>query len=280
LRAVAFPSLGTARRVCYRCAGAGEQVSATEVTADEPRENGQPVDDGRARETLVTIGLAVALGAACWGRRLTAGLTLDEAGTWWVIRDDWRAAVERALRVQGQSPFYYLLEWGVASLIGHREVALRLLSVVCIAGCVPLLLALGRRWFGVGVGELAVLFFVSCDPAIMAAATARPYALALLCCLGATTVLDRWLARGGPPWLLSYVGLTLAMIYAHYMFATALLVHAILVGQRPPLTRCRAGALGGGALIGPAQRRVRDGETGASPPPCGQPRPSRLAFFA
>ena len=42
---------------------------------------------------------------------------VDEYGTWWVVAADaWSEVIERTLRIQGQSPFYYLLVRTIAGL--------------------------------------------------------------------------------------------------------------------------------------------------------------------
>jgi hypothetical protein len=181
---------------------------------------------------LLAASLAVSLIAIAWYPRLSAGLSLDEAGTWWVVRDGWQHVIHRAVTVQGQSPLYYLLVKAVTALVGAQEIALRLPSVVSAAGSAILLFLLGRRWFGAAVGVVAVVFFLAFEPIIVAGATARPYSVAMLCWLGATVALDSWIERHDAATLTFHAVLTVVMVYLHYVFAPALVLHALLLWIR------------------------------------------------
>jgi mannosyltransferase len=192
----------------------GSNVITREPDPTDDLERGDPTH-ARAIWTLTAV-LVVAL----WIRPLVSSLWLDEAGTWWVIKDGLGDAIARATRYHGQSPLYYVIEWLTRRTLGPSEVALRVPSILAYAGAAVVVFRLARRLAGPEVARLAVLVFAG-SAAAFSAADARPYALALLCITGAAASLAIWLDRASPRWGAAYVVLAALAIWSHFLFAIA-----------------------------------------------------------
>ena len=175
---------------------------------------------------------------------LRSSLSLDETGTFWVVKDDFASAISRSWRFQGQSPAYYSLAWAAVELGGRSEAVLRLPSLVAVALATYLVFAIGRRLLDAETGFLAAAVFVATPEVSYAAVDARPYALGLLALVAATLALIHWVER---PRLLAgcLYGLLVALaIDSHYLLATALVAHPLYAilrwrsGGRPTLVSC------------------------------------------
>ena len=108
-------------------------------------------------------------------------LWLDEYGTWWVVSaSTWTEVAERAINVQGQSPFYFLIVKFFTRLFGEGSFQLRLPSV--IFGVLTLFVAfrLALQIFrDENVALVSVAVFSITEQLIWFSQNARPYALAL-----------------------------------------------------------------------------------------------------
>lgn len=159
-----------------------------------------------------------------WFGMLPTSLWLDETGTWWIIRDGPSQAIHRALSWSGQSPLYYLIAWLSARLFGLNEIALRLPSVLAMAGAVAFLYWIAQRIFD-RVAAAAVAYVFLCVASFYAA-DARPYALALLCLTGSFLALLRWLDTRRPIYAVLYVVASALVIYAHCVLSLPLAASA------------------------------------------------------
>jgi mannosyltransferase len=166
---------------------------------------------------------------AVWIPPMVSSLWLDETGTFWVIDGSLGGVVERGLDFQGQFPLYHVALWGWSRIAGTSEVALRLPSLVGALVAAWLCYRLARRLFAdAGVATLTACIFVLMAPVSVAAADARPYALALAALLGSTLALVRWLQAPRLRDAIAYVALTALTLYLHYLFGLALLAHVVI----------------------------------------------------
>ena len=155
---------------------------------------------------------------------LSGGFWLDECLSVWVGSGSVDQVIARAGEYQGQSPLYFLL---ISPLVhgGVGELGIRTLSLFGFLLSLVFLARIARRW---GDGECvlaAVLVFATLDPVLVAAISARPYALALAAALGSVLALLRWCEAGRVSSLI-IAGLTAVLaFYLHYLFAGILLVH-------------------------------------------------------
>jgi mannosyltransferase len=128
---------------------------------------------------------------ALWLLPLRRSLWVDEAGTYWTIKDGLQETLHRALRYQGQSPLYYVLTWLTLAAGGRSEWTLRLPSILAAGGAAFLLYRLGVLLFDRQTGLMAVIALVGLRGVVFAATNARPYALGLLLLVGAALALVR-----------------------------------------------------------------------------------------
>jgi len=193
------------------------------------RSRSAPADRSAA---FATIGAACAFLLAAMPIR--SGLWEDEAATFWVVKDGLPEAALRSWTWSGQSVLYYATAWlgrHLAPFLG-LEISLRLPSLVAMAAAAWLLYLVGRRLAGPAVGAVAVLAFLCLPEVAFAAIDARPYALALALLLASTLFLIRWVDGGRARDAALYVATAALVVYAHYLFALALLPHAVYAARR------------------------------------------------
>lgn len=188
-----------------------------------------PSEPGHRPFLLTALLLGVAV---LWILPITSSLWLDEAGTYWVIKDDLGAVIDRASRFHGQTPLYYMVAWAAKAVGGSSEVVLRAPSLLAMGIAVFLLYRLGRRLFDEEAAILATVVFATSSTVLFAATDARPYAIATAVLLGSTLMLVRWLDERRTRDGVIYVLLASATVYVHYLFAPALAAHAVYAWRR------------------------------------------------
>jgi mannosyltransferase len=160
-----------------------------------------PVEDVFGREralgTLAWILPTLVMGIIGLIRLSWPSLWADELATWGFATTPW----DRAIPVLGDFDAvigpYYLLMHGWAQLVGTSEFALRVPSVVAMAGAAGLVSAIGTRLSNARTGLLAGLIFAVIPTTSRYGQEARPYALALFAATLATFLLIRVLDRPG-----------------------------------------------------------------------------------
>jgi mannosyltransferase len=207
--------------------------------------------EGEDRAHVRILGVMVSLVVlALWIGPIRSSLWLDEFGTWWVVKDGLRDAVDRAYGFQGQSPLYYLIVWAVRTMGGNSEIVLRLPSLAATAGSCVLLYRLVRHLVGQEAARMSVLVFAATGVVAFEASEARPYAVATFALIAATYALVRWL--DGSTWRqgIAYVGLAVLVVWVHYMFALALVSHAAYAVTRVRRGQTRVALVHLGAAAG------------------------------
>ena len=103
-------------------------------------------------------------------------LWIDEYGTWWVAAGgSLREIVSRAVHIQGQSPFYYLIAALSGKLLGFSPWSLRLPSILFGAGTLLLAHPLALRIFrNPHVALLSVATFAVQRDLVLQSQEARP----------------------------------------------------------------------------------------------------------
>lgn len=152
-------------------------------------------------------------------------LWIDEYGTSWVVAADSLAGVwQRALEVQGQSPFYYMLVFGFVKILGLGSLALRVPSLLAGLGLLGAGYLTALRLFAdrrVALATLAALAFD--ERLVMYSHCARPYSLALLCICLSFYFYGRMLHDSRRRIRLAWLLASATTYYLHYLFALALL---------------------------------------------------------
>ncbi|MCC6626026.1 MAG: glycosyltransferase family 39 protein [Chloroflexi bacterium] len=126
-------------------------------------------------------------------------------------------------------PLYYLALHGWMSLFGDGVFAVRALSALASALCLPLLYALGRALTDRATALLATGLLALSPFHIWYAQETRMYALLALTGLASTLALVRLLQRPGWGRWLIYVGATGAMLWVHYLALFTLAAQAVVV---------------------------------------------------
>ncbi|MEV6376116.1 glycosyltransferase family 39 protein [Micromonospora musae] len=193
------------------------------------------------RETVVWLAPAV-LTLVVTGYGLTgAQLWRDELATWNAATRSVRDLVRLAGNIDAATGPYYLFMHGWTALAGDSIVALRLPSVLAMAGTAALTALLGRRLAGARAGLLAGLLFALLPGTSRYAQEARPYALASLFAVLATLLLVDALRRPGWGRWIGYAAALAALGLTHLIALTLLAAHAVAV-----LATHRAGLTAGG----------------------------------
>jgi mannosyltransferase len=209
------------------------------------------------RSSPAAFAAICAVGALLFASaRIASSLWLDETATFWVVKDGLREAAARSWWWSGQSVLYYSTAWlgeRLAPALG-LETALRLPSLVAMAASMWLVYRLGRRFAGTAVGAVAALAFICTPDVAFAAIDARPYALGVALLLASTLFLVRWVDEGCALDAALYVATAALVVYAHYLFALALLPHAVYAARRIRLLAVLWG--GAGALCLPLAGQV------------------------
>ncbi|MCI4062497.1 glycosyltransferase family 39 protein [Micromonospora sp. R77] len=180
---------------------------------------------------------------------LTLGVTLVGLGRAQLWRDElatWSAAtrpvgdlVRLAGTIDAATGPYYLLMHGWTALAGDSTVALRLPSVLAMAGAAGLTARLGERLVDARVGLLAGLLFAVLPGTSRYAQEARPYALATFLAVLATLLLVGALSRPSWPRWAGYAAAVAALGLTHLIALTLLAAHALAVlaaRRRDPTT--------------------------------------------
>jgi mannosyltransferase len=145
---------------------------------------------------------------------------------------------------------YYLFLHGWTALAGTSEVALRLPSILAMAGAVTVAAELGRRLFTPATGVVAGVLLCLVPNTSRYAAEARPYAFACFFAALALLLLIRAVQRGGRlPWI--WYGLSVLFLgLSHLIALTTLAAHAAYLAVHAR-QHFRAWALTAGAAIVP-----------------------------
>ena len=176
-----------------------------------------------------------------------SSLWTDEFATYWVSSAPTLSeCIARATPTQGQSPFFYVLEWGVLQIFTHDEFSLRLLSLASSLISVALIFFLALLIFGkyspfsepdanddnsksdiesdaFFPAIFAALMFAISESAIYYAQEARPYALAVMFALLSQIFFFALLRRSSKRNIVLYIIASSLICYTHYIFGTLLL---------------------------------------------------------
>jgi uncharacterized membrane protein len=158
------------------------------------------------------------------------GLWADECHTAYLGQHDLRWIVEAAA-LDFQAPLYFMINSPVVRIFGHSEWQVRSFSALVGVATVPVVLALGRRFFSPATGRIAAFLFAISPMAVHYGREARGYGLLmLLCAVMVGVALDAVVRPSvGRAIILALLGLT--VIYTHNvgLFYVAGIAVAIVV---------------------------------------------------
>ncbi len=143
---------------------------------------------------------------------------------WWVWHDEGNMAL-----------YYVMLRPWLHIHLG--EATVRLLSVLPGIASIPLMYALGRRLFGVGVGLLAALFLALSACSVVYSQEARGYSWLLLGVIASTYLFARLIAQPTLGTGCAYALAVGVMLYFHYFGLLVPLAHAASLPAVPGRSR-------------------------------------------
>ncbi|MGX4652376.1 glycosyltransferase family 39 protein [Micromonospora sp. SCSIO 07396] len=174
------------------------------------------------------VPLLVTLVAGCSGIN-RAQPWRDELATWSAATRPVGDLFRLTRTVDAATGAYYLVVHGWTGVFGDSVAALRLPSVLAMAGAAGLTGVLGRRLFGVSAGLLAGLLFAVLPGTSRYAQEARPYALVTLLAVLATVLLVRALDGPGRLRWAGYAAAVAGLGLAHLLALGLLAAHAVAV---------------------------------------------------
>lgn len=183
-------------------------VSAVEAPAAEGRR-------GRSFPwAALVIGVVVAAGVVA---RFVADshLWLDEALTVNIAAVPLSELTE-ALRRDGSPPLYYVVLHGWMQLFGDGTIAVRALSGLCSAACLPLAWRVGKRVGGHTVATSFLVLLALSPFAVQYATEVRMYSMAMLLVLGGGLALANLLERPSLGLSAAVALITGALLLTHY----------------------------------------------------------------
>lgn len=208
----------------------------------------------RRSQLLLAATIAVVVAGIALRFLTTSELWMDEAIAVTIARlplDDLIAAV----RQDGHAPLYYLLLHGWVQIVGAGDIAVRALSGLMAAACLPLAWAAGRRLGGGQCAWVTLVLLASSPFAIRYASEARMYALVHLLVLVGYLAVRRALQAPSLPRVAAVGLLTGLLTLSHYWsFYLLAAVAALLVAlawrieRRRPALWTLAG-MGAGAMM-------------------------------
>ena len=193
-----------------------------------------------------------------------SSLWTDEFATYWISNaPSLSECISRAAPTQGQSPFYYILEWVILRILPHTENSMRLLSILTSTISIYLIYEIASLFFNPTTMQLrqdygeednattspsrsnydgatsqiplslpasfASLLFAFDTTQIYYAQEARPYALAIMFSLLSQLFFMKLLRKQSTYNTTFYIIFSALIIYTHYIFGTMLLIQNIWV---------------------------------------------------
>jgi hypothetical protein len=167
---------------------------------------------------LLLLGVAM-----LWLPPLRSSLWLDEAFTYWSVKDGLLTSLGRAHRV-AHFGLYFAIVWLTTAIAGMAEWVLRLPSFVGASLALWALVRLGCRLADRETGLLAAIVFATLGAVSFAATDARPYALGLMSVIGAMNFEVAWFETGHRSHAIAFALLASAALHFQKLFVGMFLV--------------------------------------------------------
>jgi mannosyltransferase len=190
-----------------------------------------PIAAGQSSEReecrLLRVPLVLAI-VAVWIIPLSTSLGLDETGTWWVVKDGLREALQRAhVWPAGLSIVFDAAVIGMRSLFGDSDVAMRLPALLAMLAALWFLYRLGEKLMGPVGAMLSCLVFATLHDVVEVASTVRPYGFGLAFTIAGMLALHGWIESGRLRYGIAYVALSALTLHSHYFLAEIFPVQAV-----------------------------------------------------
>ncbi|MEM7035412.1 MAG: glycosyltransferase family 39 protein [Bacteroidota bacterium] len=153
---------------------------------------------------------------------------LDETASVFIAQMTFGDVVEAVAR-DNNPPLYYVLLHGWMRLAGDGPEAVRLLSVLLSVACVPVVVAIGRRFFNVRVALYAAVLFVFSEMLIYYSNEARTYTLVTFLVLLSFHRLLIFLESGQWKDVILLGTFNFLLLMSHYMAGMVMVLQAFAV---------------------------------------------------
>ena len=171
--------------------------------------------------------LAVLLATlSIWLIGVRAPLWVDETLAYWQISGGFWKIWTRSGQMPSSFSFLYIL-WLAKTFLGSQEIALRLPSVLAMAGAAYFLFRTAQELFGRELAFISCIVFCLHAGIVFAATEARPYAFALFMTNCATFALIRWTATNGMRSAVWFGAAAAGILYFQYLFGAILPAFAL-----------------------------------------------------
>ncbi len=161
-----------------------------------------------------------------WLLALRAPLWLDETLAYWQVSGGFEKIWSRSALMPSSIGYLYTL-WAAKSILGGKEVALRIPSLFALLAAVYFLFRSARELCDRETAFLAAIFFAIQYNVVFAANDARPYACALLATTLAIFAFARWMKQHRMHQAVLFGAAAAGILYFHYLFGSILPAFAI-----------------------------------------------------
>lgn len=161
-----------------------------------------------------------------WFFALRAPLWLDETLSYWQVSGGFGKIWTRSAQMPSSLGYLYTL-WFAKSILGSREMALKIPSLLALLSAVYFLFRATREFFDEDIAFITCIFFTLEGNVVFAATDARPYAFALLATTLAILAFTRWMTQHEMRQAIWFGASAAGILYFHYLFASILPAFAI-----------------------------------------------------
>lgn len=170
--------------------------------------------------------IALLASLSVWLLALRAPLWLDETLAYWQVSGGFLKVWSRSELMPSSIGYLYTL-WAAKSILGNREIALKIPSTFAMLGAIYFLFRSARELFDQDIAFLVCIFFALEPNVVFAATDARPYAFALLATNLAIYLFMRWMTQHQMNQGILFGAATAGILYFHYLFGAILPAFAI-----------------------------------------------------
>jgi len=161
-----------------------------------------------------------------WFLALRAPLWLDETLAYWQVSGGFWKVWTRSQLMPSSIGYLYIL-WLAKSILGSREMALKIPSLLAMLGAIYFLFRSARELLDEDTAFIAAIFFALETNVVFAATDARPYGFALLATNLAIFAFVRWMSGHEMRQAILFGAAAAGILYFHYLFSAILPAFAI-----------------------------------------------------
>ena len=170
---------------------------------------------------LSIYALAIFIALSFWFLAIKAPLWLDETASYWGISGGVGQIWNRSIHLDSFPAYFYVL-WLTKTLLGGKEIVLRLPSVLAMTASVYVFFRCAKELFAQDVALIATVLFILDSRIVFAAIDVRPYPFAMLFANLAIFTFLRWLKTNKISAAALCGVATASVFYFHYLFGACI----------------------------------------------------------